>query len=151
MQRPSHGAALLCTGKLTNPLMEQARQGRVRLIDSPFTTLAPAVARRVVPELLGAGCSLLDLELNGVHLNGTWAATFGEAAVCSVVLRKLRLHCCGLRGPLSELRLPVLQVLNLPGCSASGSLETATNDRSRKARPGIVSTPRGWSIDMRHS
>jgi len=81
------------------------------------------VARRVVPELLGAGCSLLELDLSWAQLNGTWAATFGEAAVCSAVLRSLRVRCCGLQGPLPELRLPALQLLDLSHNQWTGGLE----------------------------
>ena len=81
VQRPARGpwrVALLYKGELTAAVVEQARQGRVHSIDSPAgqprlpassidartTSLAPEVARRVVPELLGAGCSLLELELS---------------------------------------------------------------------------------------
>ena len=129
VQRPAHGpwrVTLLYGGKLTAAVLEQARQGRVRSIDTVQNTcdqLAPAVARRVVPELLGAGCSLLELDLTRVPLNGTWATTFGEAAVCSAVLRSLRLQCCGLRGPLPELRLPALQQLDLSYNKLTGGLE----------------------------
>ena len=61
----------LGTGKLTAAVVEQARQGRVRSIDMQDRTLAPAVARRVVPYLLGPVCSLLELDLSFVKLNGT--------------------------------------------------------------------------------
>eukprot|EP00964_Phaeocystis_antarctica_P116211 scaffold80180_cov75-Phaeocystis_antarctica.AAC.1 len=69
-------------------VMAQARNGGVRSIDarqwrtvlSPWASLVPSVAMRVVPELLGVGCSLLELNLRGVPLNGTWVATFGKAA-----------------------------------------------------------------------
>ena len=133
-QRPAHGpwrVTLLYTGQLlTEAVMEQARQGRVRSIDTEvytrigtLPTLAPAVARRVVPELLGAGSSLLDLALSALVLNDTWVSTFGEVAVCSVVLRSLSLRCCGLRGPLPELRLPALQVLKLYNNHFTGGLE----------------------------
>ena len=80
----------------------------------------------MVPELLGAGCSLLEFSMRMLRQEGhlvqlpgpsTWAATFGEAAVCSAVLRKLNLEGCGIRGPLPELRLPALQELNLDRCS----------------------------------
>ena len=126
VQRPTHGpwrVALLYEGSLTAAVMEQARQGRVRSINMRDTTFAPAVARRVVPELLGAGCSLLELKLDSVKLYGTWASAFGEAAVCSPVLRKLRLQGCGLQGPLPELRLPALQMLYLGANRLSGGLE----------------------------
>ena len=123
---PTHGpwrVGLLYKGKLTAAMVEQARQGRVRSIDMRCTTLAPAVAKRVVPELLGAGCSLLQLSVVDVKLNGTWASIFGEAAVCSAALRSLRLEGCGLQGPLPELRLPALQVLDLFNNQLSGGLE----------------------------
>ena len=125
MRRPAHGpwrVTLLYEGALTNAVLEQARQGRVRSIDTgdrkvfgPSSSVGQhrAVARRVVPDLLGAGCSLLHLDLSTSYLNDTWASTFGEAAVCSAVLRWLYLECCGLRGPLPELRLPALQALDL--------------------------------------
>ena len=128
VQRPAHGpwrVTLLYKGELMEAVVEQAWQGRVRMInvvtrhihgDDPFTpgmTLAPAVARRVVPGLLGAGCSLLDLDMSSVKLDNTWALAFGGAVVCSPVLRTLRLTGCALRGPLPELRLPALQVLAL--------------------------------------
>ena len=48
--------------------MDEARRGHVRSIDARRTTLTPAVAKRVVPELLGVGCSLLDLKLEGLQL-----------------------------------------------------------------------------------
>ena len=117
VQRPAHvpwHIVLLYTGVPTMAVLEQARQRRVRSIvamhgpQPRFTTLAPAVARRVVPCLLGAGCSLLKLEMWHARLNNTWAATFGEAAVGSAVLRELTLFECGLRGPLPELKLPAL-------------------------------------------
>ena len=104
--------------------MEQARQGRVlSILSTRAPNLTSTVAQRVVPELLGAGCSLLKFTLTWKGLNGTWAATFGEAAVCSAVLRTLRLNRCGLRGPLPELRLPALQVLDLSGNAFTGGLE----------------------------
>ena len=173
-QRPAHGpwcVTLLYTGQLlTEAVMEQARQGRVRSIDTEvytridtLPTLAPAVARRVVPELLGAGSSLLDLALSALVLNDTWVSTFGEVAVCSVVLRSLTLRC-GLRGPLPELRLPALQVLKLynnhftggleplRGCTAllelmlGGNRLTASSVRSEAARSCGTST---WTIASR--
>ena len=129
VQRPARGpwrVALLYKGELTAAVVEQARQGRVHSIDSPAgqsqlqassadartASLAPAVAECAVPALLGAGCSLLELELSFVQLSGTWASTFGDAAVCSAVLRSLSLEGCRLRGPLPELRLPALQLLS---------------------------------------
>ena len=128
VQRPTHGpwrVTLLYTGELTEAVVDQARQGRVRSTDSRFTmrSLAPAVARRVVPELLGAGSSLLDLKLDLLTLYDTWASPFGEVAVCSAVLRSLSLRCCGLRGPLPELRLPALQKLDLYNNWHTGGLE----------------------------
>ena len=123
--------------------MEQARQGRVRSISvaaqklalapglirmDQLAVLAPAVARRVVPDLLGAGCSLLDFTLSVERppslIDFTpWAATFGEAALCSVVLRHLSMSNSGVWGPLPELRLPVLQVLSLSFNLLTGGLE----------------------------
>ena len=104
--------------------MEQARQGRVRSITAANRTLYPWIARRVTPELLlGAGCSLIQLNLAFSGLNGTWGEALGEAAVCSAVLRELCLDGCGLRGPLPELRLPALQELGLVGNALTGGLE----------------------------
>ena len=130
MQRPAHGpwrVMLLYYGELTEAVMEQARQGRVHSVGAGqhrYTmTPAPAVSRRVGPELLGAGCSLVDLDLDHVVLNGTWASTFGEAAVCNAALLSLSLYRCGLQGPLPELRLPALQWLDLDGCHLTGGLE----------------------------
>ena len=138
VQRPAHGpwrVALLHSGALSEAVVEQARQGRVRSIDASKTslprTMGPrlALARRVVPELLGAGCSLLELDVSFVklHVGGnwgcTWASIFGEAAVCSAVLRTLRLDSCGLKGPLPELRLPALQYLFLGKNHLSGGLD----------------------------
>ena len=119
-------AVLLYKGRLTQDVVEQARQGRVRTIDARFMMLA---CRRshVVPVLLGAGSSLLELDISQSNLNNTWAATFGEAAVCSAVLRSLRLEHCGLRGPLPELRLPALQELLLWGNDFTGGLEPLHN------------------------
>ena len=116
---------LLYHGELTGAVVEQARQGRVRSIYmcSTYIRLPPAVAGRVVPELLGAGCSLLELKLDCVKLNRTWASIFGEAAVCSAALRSLWLTGCWLRGPLPELRLPALQHLCLDRNYLTGSLE----------------------------
>ena len=131
VQRPAHGpwrVTLLYVGALTKAVVAQARQGRVRSIDAggttPYgTTLIHTVAKRVVLDLLGTGCSLFDLHMSSVRLNGTWAFIFGEAAVCSPVLRKLNLESCGLRGPLPELRLPALQVLYLSTNQLTGGLE----------------------------
>ena len=128
VQRLIHAArdpcrvVLLYQGEVTEAVVEQARQGRVRSIYSR-KKLVPAVARRVVPDLLGAGCSLRHLYVDGVKLNGTWASTFGEAAVCSAVLRLLQLESCGLQGPLPELRLPALQNLWLDENQFNGGLE----------------------------
>ena len=124
----ARGASCCCT-EIKAAVLEQARQGRVRSIVTRFRTPAPAVARRVVPELLGAGCSLLELDLSrlGLHgmneLNGTWARFFGEAAVCSAVLRKLGMSYNKLSGPLPELRLPALQELDLSINQWTGGLE----------------------------
>ena len=133
VQRPAHGpwcVTLLYDGELTEAVVEQARQGRVHSIGAvntmtlaPRITLAPVVARRVVPELLGAGCSLLKLDMWSVRLDNTWALAFGEAAVCSPVLRTLRIFGCALRGPLPELRLPALQVLDMNDNQLTGGLE----------------------------
>ena len=124
--RPAHGpwrVTLMYEGALTKTVLKQARQGRVRWIDLLCTRLAPAMARRVVPDLLGAGCSLLEFVMQSVDLDGTWVKIFGEAAVCSPVLRSLSLESCRLLGPLPELRLPALQVLHLSFNSLSGGLE----------------------------
>ena len=137
VQRPAHGpwrVTLLYVGALTKAVVAQAQQGRVRSIDAGDTTLIHTMARRVVPDLLGAGCSLFDLHMSSVRLNGTWAFIFGEAAVCSPVLRKLNLESCGLRGPLPELRLPALQVLylstnQLTGGSHSGAAQHCGSSR----------------------
>ena len=110
-------------GALTETVLEQAQQGRVHSIDSRHATLDPAVARRVVPELLSAGCSLRTLDMSFVQLDGTWAATFGKAAVSSTALHTLRLIRCGLQGPLPELRLPALQVLDMNDNQLTGGLE----------------------------
>ena len=126
MQRPAHDpwrVSLLYEGWLTEAVLEQARQGRVRSISTTGFIGVPAVVRRAVPELLGEGCSLLELGVSRVQLFGTWAEIFGEAAVCSAVLRRLRLESCGLRGPLPELRLPALQELLLCDNQLTGSLE----------------------------
>ena len=129
VQRPAHGpwrVTLLYEGKLTEAVLEQAQQGHVHSIDAGrqgLVWLAPGVAERVVPVLLGAGCSLLELNLSFAQLNGTWAAALGEATVCSAVLRKLRLQGCRLQGPLPELRLPALRELHLNNNQFVGSLE----------------------------
>ena len=104
MQRPSHGpwrVTLLYEGELTEALMEQARQGRVRTIN---TNAFVVTERRVVPELLAADCSLLDFTLSlepPPHLLEfiPWAAKFGEAAPCSVVLRHLSMSESGVWAP----------------------------------------------------
>ena len=132
VQRPAHGpwrVVLLHQGKLTKAVLKQARQGRVRAVTIMGCDvggqfhLGPRIARLVVPELLGAGCSLIEFTVSGVKLNSTWASIFGEAAVCSTVLRRLHLVNCKLRGPLPELRLPALQKLNLSSNFLSGGLE----------------------------
>merc|ERR1719424_2473478 len=103
--------------------MDQARRGKMHFISSHHTKLAKSVAERVAPELLGAGCKLLELDLIGVSLDGTWVETLGEAAVCSKVLRELWLGKCKLRGPLPVMRLPALQLLNLTDNNLRGGLE----------------------------
>ena len=126
MQRPNHGpwcVTLLYEGELTGAVLRQAGQGRVRSINASLRKLYPAEAERVVPDLLGAGCSLLELDLSGAGLKGAWSAIFGEAAVSSAVLRTLYLNLCKLSGPLPELRLPALQVLDLSNNQWAGGLE----------------------------
>ena len=62
VQGPTHGpwlVKLLYQGVLTDAVVEQARQGRVRTIDSRCL-----VWSHVVPELLGAGGSLLELDIS---------------------------------------------------------------------------------------
>ena len=127
MRRHFHGpwrVVLLHKGELTAALVEWARQGHVRSIQARFedsVLIQPwkAVAKRVVPELLGAGCSLreLDMSLRDVavidKMDDTWVASFGTAAVCSAELRRLRLDCCVMRGPLPELVLPALLELDV--------------------------------------
>ena len=128
MQRPAHGpwcVTLQHRAKLTKAVVQLAQQGRVHSIHSgslePLhardNLMAKAMARRLVPELLGEGCSLLEFSLMSIELNGTWAATLGEQAVCSAVLLRLFLFQCGLRGPLPELRLPALQTLDFRSTS----------------------------------
>ena len=153
VQRLIHAArdpcrvVLLYQGEVTEAVVEQARQGRVRSIYSR-KKLVPAVARRVVPDLLGAGCSLLYLDLSFSKLNSTWAACFSEAAVCSPMLRWMRLKNCGLWGPLPELRLPALQKLDLAhndhltgrleplrGCTALLELDLCYNKLSGELEP----------------
>ena len=135
MQRPALGpwrVTLLYEGKLTGAVLDEARQGRVHSINALRFFLGPRIAKRVVPELLGAGCSLLELECSRwvysswvytVPRAATWAATFGEAAVCSAVLRKLNLSNSRLQGPMPELRLPALEELRLQGNQLTGGLE----------------------------
>ena len=162
VQRPAHGpwrVTLLYDGTLAEAVVEQAQQGRVRSISvasqkrGPYSketahVVAPAVARRVVPDLLGAGCSLLYLDLSFSKLNSTWAACFSEAAVCSPMLRWMRLKNCGLWGPLPELRLPALQKLDLShndhltggleplrGCTALLELDLCYNKLSGELEP----------------
>ena len=123
----THGpwrVVLLFTGEPTATVVDEAWRGHVRSIDARGTTLTPAVAKRVVPELLGVGCSLLDLKLEGLQLGiGSWRQTFGEAAVCSTALLELQLDDCGLSGPLPELNLPALQILWMSSNQMSGGLE----------------------------
>ena len=114
---------LAYTGELTAAVVEEAVRGHVLSINMRRATLAPAVAERIVPELLGAGCSLLDLKLEGVRLDNSWVAVFGEAAVCSEVLTELQMDGCCLRGPLPELQLPALQSLFMYRNQLTGSLE----------------------------
>ena len=69
----ARGDACCCTRAsqrrhLVDVVVDEARRGHVRSIDARRTTLTPAVAKRVVPELLGVGCSLLDLKLEGLQL-----------------------------------------------------------------------------------
>ena len=116
-------------GEITAAVLLKARRGPVRSIEACGTTLVPAVAQRIVPELLGAGCSLIELDLSGAKLVAeppslqfSWA-NFGEAAVCSEVLRELDMWNCGLQGPLPELRLPALEILRLSGNNLTGGLE----------------------------
>ena len=127
MERFTHGpwrVVLLYTGEPTATVVDEAWRGHVRSIDARRTALTPAVAKRVVPELLGAGCSLLDLKLEGLQLGiGSWTAMFGEAAVCSTALLELQLDDCGLSGPLPELNLPALQILWMSNNQMSGGLE----------------------------
>ena len=107
VQRPAHGpwrVALLYRGKLTAAVVEQARQGRVSSI-------------------FACRSSWPELDLDGVQLNGTWAATFGEAAVCSAALRNVRLEGCRLQGPLPKLKLPALQELHMYNNQLTGGLE----------------------------
>ena len=120
-----------------------ARQGRVHSIDAScreYTGLQTSTQaheiralfrrrlHRVVPDLLCAGRSLLELDLSFMpKLKGTWDSTFGGAAVGSTALRKLRVTggpgSSGLRGPLPELRLPALQELDLGQNQFTGGLE----------------------------
>ena len=134
VQRPAHGpwrVMLQHRNKLTKAVVQLAQKGRVHSIhygrdnDKPLgrTLLAASVARRVIPVLLGEGCSLLEFSLLGVELNSTWAAALGEQAVCSAVLLRLYLFQCGLQGPLPKLRLPALQCLDLSFNQLTGGLE----------------------------
>merc|ERR1740130_1216625 len=81
------------------------------------------LARRMVPDLLGEGCSLLELFMGFYFVNDTWVSCFGEAAVCSAVLTTLHLQNSGLRGALPELRLPALEELLLDNNELTGGLE----------------------------
>ena len=151
VQRFAHGPwhiVLLYEGVLTSALLKQAQQRRVRSIDGRMTAhmlenlrskkaveRAIALLKRVLPELLGTDCPLLELNLASVSLNGAWASVLNGAAVCSAVLRTLNLNDCGLRGPLPQLRLPALQYLNtlsgslqlLQGCTALVNLNMSWN------------------------
>ena len=55
-------------GEPTPELMEQAKRGRVRLIDARCTALTDEVARRVVPDLMGGSSSLCVLGLSSVQV-----------------------------------------------------------------------------------
>ena len=144
VQRPAHGpwrVMLQHRNELTKAVVQLAQKGRVHSIhygrdyDKPLgrTLLAASVARRVIPVLLGEGCSLLEFSLLGVELNGTWAAALGEQAVCSAVLLRLFLFQCGLRGPLPKLRLPALQCLDLSHNQLTGGLEPLSACTSLKS------------------
>ena len=112
---------LLYKGKLTLPVVKLAWQGRVHLIDARFcpshTSLAIALTRRAVPVLICKGCSLIELDVSGVRLNGTWASAFGEVAEGSAVLRS--------------------------GCASSGG-ETRPTDVGSPCSP--TDEPRAWWI-----
>ena len=138
---------LFFAGDASAVVMEQARRGRVLSIDAHGTTLAPDVASRVVPEMLGAGCSLRALDLSHVDLSGlsmwaTWAATFGEAAVCSRELREMRLDGCHLCGALPEMDLPKLAHLSLSRNRLTGTLEPLRGCTAlREYYPGLNPAP----------
>ena len=131
VQRPARGpwcVTLIYEGELTEEVVEQARQGRVRSIDvkkPPTNSMEQQamLARRMVPDLLGEGCSLLELFMGFYFVNDTWVSCFGEAAVCSAVLTTLHLQNSGLRGALPELRLPALEELLLDNNELTGGLE----------------------------
>ena len=125
---------LAYTGELTAAAVEEAARGRVRSINMRSRTLLPAVAKRVVPELLGAGCSLLDLKLEGVRLDSSWVEMFGEAAVCSEVLTELQMDGCRLRGPLPELKLPALQSLFMYRNQLTGDLKPLLGCKALQVR-----------------
>ena len=125
---------LAYTGELTAAAVEEAARGRVRSINMRNRTLLPAVAERVVPELLGAGCSLLDLKLEGVRLDSSWVEMFGEAAVCSEVLTELQMDGCRLQGPLPELKLPALQSLFMYRNQLTGDLKPLLGCKALQVR-----------------
>ena len=134
----------------------------------PKRSVHPAVAKRVVPELLGAGCSLLALKLEAVFLHSalsldrSWASAFGEAPVHSKMLRELCLVDCGLRGPLPELRLPALRALHLSFNQINGGLGSLTGclalqqlDLSDNQLAGDLDALKGCtslrSVDLSHN
>ena len=69
---PSARAKVAHLSSFNRQVVHQAVRGHVYSIDARRSTLSPEVAQRVVPELLGAGCSLLELKLDCMKLNGTW-------------------------------------------------------------------------------
>ena len=146
---------LLYTGEPTAEVVEEAWKGHVRSIDARRTTLTPAVARRVVPELLGAGSSLHVFGLSHVKLNGRWTTTFGQAAVCSTALLELQLDACGLSGPVPELSLPALQILWMSNNQMTGGLEPLLGCTALQERKVVSSEHEGrWGaapLDTLHA